>query len=204
MACEGWDTCSGGLQMPKDLDATGILDQLTGGDEGAAKRLLTVVYEELHDLADGLMRRERADHTLQPTALVHEAFMKLVDQSRVNWKGKTHFKAVAAQAMRRILIDHARGKNREKRGQGWRRVPMYDAFQLAENRLLDTASLQESLEKMRVLDERQARVVEYRIFGGMTTQETSRMLDVSERSVERDWKMGVAWLRRELSRGAGK
>ncbi len=190
--------------MPQDLDATGMLDQLAGGDHRAAEQLLTVVYEELHDLADGLMHGERTDHTLQPTALVHEAFMKLVDQSRVNWKGKTHFKAVAAQAMRRILIDHARGKNREKRGKGWRRVPMYDAFQLAENRELDTASLQDSLEKMRVLDERQAKVVEYRIFGGMTTQETSRMLDVSERSVERDWKMGVAWLRRELSRGAGE
>ncbi len=108
--------------MPKDLDTTGMLEQLAGGDDGAAEQLLTVVYEELHDLAGGYMRRERRDHTLQPTALVHEAFMKLVDQSRVNWNGETHFKAVAAQAMRRILIDHARGKNREKRGQGWRRV----------------------------------------------------------------------------------
>ena len=190
--------------MPKDLDATKMLDQLTGGHDGAAEQLLTVVYEELHGLADGYMRRERAGHMLQPTALVHEAFMKLVDQSRVTWKGKTHFKAVAAQAMRRILIDHARGRNREKRGEGRRRVPMYDAFQLAESRDLDIASLQDSLEKMRMLDERQAKVVEYRIFGGMTAQETSRMLDVSQRSVERDWKMGVAWLRRELSRGAGE
>ncbi len=190
--------------MPEEPDITGMLDQLAAGDDKSAQRLLTVVYEELHDLADGFMRRERTDHTLQPTALVHEAFMKLVDQSRVDWKGKTHFKAVAAQAMRRILIDHARGRNREKRGKGWRRVPMYDAFQLSESSGLDAASLQDSLEKMRALDERQAKVVEFRIFGGMTAEETARMLDVSQRSVERDWKMGQAWLRRELSKGAGE
>ena len=188
--------------MTKNPDATVMLDQLNAGDGKAAERLLTVVYDELHDLADGFMRRERADHTLQPTALIHEAFMKLVDQSRVNWNGKTHFKAVAAQAMRRILIDHARGKKREKRGDGWRRVPMYDAFQLAASGALDVLSLQDALEKMRALDERQANVVEYRIFGGMTSEETARMLDVSQRSVERDWKMGLAWLRRELSKGA--
>lgn len=188
--------------MSTGPDATGMLERLSGGDDKSAPQLLTLVYDELHDLADGYMRRERSDHTLQPTALVHEAFMKLVDQSRVNWQGKTHFKAVAAQAMRRILIDHARGRNRQKRGEGWRRVSMYDAFQLAENRRLDALVLQDSLEKMRSLDERQARVVEYRIFGGMTAQETARILGVSQRSVERDWKMGQAWLRRELSRGA--
>ena len=128
----------------------------------------------------------------------------LVDQTRVNWQGKTHFKAVAAQAMGRLLVDHARARNREKRGGGWRRVSLYDAFQLSERNDLDALSLQDALEKMRSLDDRQAQVVELRLFGGLSSEESARILGVSVRTVERDWKMGQAWLRRELSTGASE
>jgi RNA polymerase sigma-70 factor (ECF subfamily) len=183
-------------------DATELVTDLSGGDARAADALLPLVYDELRGLAEGYLRRERPDHTLQPTALVHEAYLKLVDQRRVDWQGRTHFKAVAAQAMRRVLIDHARTQGREKRGGGWRRVPMYDAFQLGGGRGLSPHELLDALERMRTIDERQARVVELRLFGGLSGEEAARILGVSVRTVERDWKMGQAWLRRELSRGA--
>jgi RNA polymerase sigma factor (TIGR02999 family) len=188
--------------MSSGPDVTGLVTDLSGGDRRAADKLLPLVYEELQDLARGYLGRERRGHTLQPTALVHEAYLKLVDQSRVDWKGRTHFKAVAAQAMHRVLVDHARAAGREKRGGRWRRVPIYDAFQLGGRRPLDPLDLHDALEKMRELDERQADVLELRLFGGLSGEEAARILGVSVRTVERDWKMGQAWLRRELSRGA--
>ena len=138
---------------------------------------------------------------MQPTALVHEAYLRLVDQSRVDWQGQTHFKAVAAEAMRRLLIDNARSRNRQKRGGGWQRVTLRDAFHLTRDRALDAAALSEALERMGELDERMAKVVEYRLLGGLSSEETANLLNKSTRTVERDWKMGQAWLRRELSRG---
>jgi RNA polymerase sigma-70 factor (ECF subfamily) len=184
-------------------DITGMLSG-TGPDNPALRdALLEAVYEELRDAAEARLRRERADHTLQPTALVHEAYLRLVDQTRVDWQGRTHFLAVAALAMRRILVDHARRRGREKHGGGWRRVTVHDAFALRRDHDLDVVALHEALEKMAELDERQAKVVELRIFGGLTAEETARMLDVSARTVERDWKMGQAWLRRELSERDG-
>jgi RNA polymerase sigma-70 factor (ECF subfamily) len=188
--------------MGSQPDATGFLTDLVGGDRRAADRLLPLVYGELHELAEGYLGRERRDHTLQPTALVHEAYLRLVDQSRVDWQGKAHFKAVAALAMRRMLVDHGRARKREKRGGSWRRVTLHDAFVLAGPGRLEVMALHEALRKMHRLDERQARVVEYRLFGGLSSEEISRLLGVSERTVDRDWKMGQAWLRRELSRGA--
>ena len=188
--------------MTSRPDATELVADLSGGNARAADELLPLVYEELRALAEGYLRRERPDHTLQPTALVHEAYLKLVDQSRVDWQGRTHFKAVAAQAMHRVLVDHARARGREKRGGGWRQVPMYDAFQLGGRERLDPADLLDALDKMRELDERQANVVKLRVFGGLSGEEAARILGVSVRTVERDWKMGQAWLRRELSRGA--
>ncbi len=182
-------------------DATGLLEEAGGGNRRAADELLALVYGELHELAEGCMRRERPDHVLQPTALVHEAFLRLVDQTRVNWQGKTHFKAVAAQAMHRVLVDHARARDREKRGGGWRRVTLHDAFVLAGDRGLDATCLHEALENMRRLDPRQANIAVHRLFGGLGSEETARLLGVSSRTVERDWKMAQAWLRRELSRG---
>ena len=182
-----------------ERDITSILNEAGPGNESARDALLEAVYGEIRALAEARLRQERAGHTLQPTALVHEAYLKLVDQTRVNWQGRTHFLAVAAQAMRRILIDHARRRGREKHGGGWRRVTLYDAFALKADHDLDVVALHEALEKMARLDERQANVVELRLFGGLTTEETARMLEVSTRTVERDWKMGQAWLRRELS-----
>jgi RNA polymerase sigma factor (TIGR02999 family) len=187
--------------MTSPEDTTRLLGELSGGNERAADELLPLVYDELKALASGYMSRERSDHTLQPTALIHEAYMRLVDQTRVDWNGRTHFKAVAAQAMQRVLIDYARGKSRKKRGDQWQRVPLDDAFHLAGTTELDAVALQDALQRMRQLDERQADVVEYRLFGGLTVEETARLLGVSERTVERDWKMGKTWLRRELSRG---
>lgn len=188
--------------MSSGPDATELLSDLSGGDGRAADILLPLVYDELRQIAQTYISREPADQTLEPTALVHEAYLKLVDQTRVDWQGRTHFKAVAAQAMCRLLVDHARSRNRRKRGGGWRRISLYDAYQLSERNDLDALSLQEALDKMRGLDGRQAEVVELRLFGGLSNEEAARILGVSTRTVERDWKMGQAWLRRELSRGA--
>ncbi|MHC4908119.1 MAG: sigma-70 family RNA polymerase sigma factor [Planctomycetota bacterium] len=187
------------MTPPTDQTATRLLSDLSGGRAAAAEELLPLVYEELRGLAQGYLRRERADHTLAPTALVHEAWMKLIDQSRVNWQGEAHFKAIAAQAMRRILIDHARGKKRDKRGGGWRRLNLDEAHRFADRAEMDAIEFYDAIERMRTLDERQARITELRIFGGMTSDEIADQLSVSSRTVERDWKMAQAWLRREFS-----
>lgn len=183
-------------------DVTQMLSDAADGKPRAAEELLPVVYDELRGLAANYLHHERANHTLQPTALVHEAYMKLVDQTRVNWQGTTHFRAVAAQAMQRVLIDHARGKNRQKRGGGWQKVTMHDAFTLTDQSDIDVEALHEAMEKMRQLDERQTKVVELRVFGGLSSAEIAKYLDVSERTADRDWKMGLAWLRRELAKGS--
>ena len=185
--------------MAKDI--TAMLTAKIDGDRRSADALLEAVYDELRSLADGKLRRERAAHTLQPTALVHEAYMKLVDQERVSWQGKTHFYAVAAQAMQRILVDHARHGKRQKRGGGWQKVELDDACIMEDQPALDLLALEQAMEKMKALDPRQARVVELRLFGGLTADETAQMLDVSVRTVDRDWTMAQAWLRRELGQG---
>lgn len=182
--------------MPSD--PTELLTAASTGDERAADELLPEVYQQLRDLAEGYLRRERRDHTLQPTALVHEAYVKLIDQQRAGINDRTHFKAIAAQAMQRILVDHARSKHRLKRGGDWRRLALDDAFKMVDEPTLDIAGLHEAMERMRSLDERQARVVELRLFGGMTNDEIARVLDMAKRTVERDWKMGRTWLQREL------
>jgi len=171
-------------------------DHRAKGDE-----LLEQVYEELLVLARGKLKREGKGHMLQPTALVHEAYLKLVDQTRVTWQGRTHFYAIASQAMQRVLVDEARHRNREKRGGGWRQVTLDDAFSVGADQPLEMMALHEALERMAGLDERQAQVMKLRVFGGLSVDETAELLDVSARTVERDWKMGRAWLRRELRRG---
>ena len=183
---------------------TQLLSNIITGNTRAADELLKLVYPELRQLAQQALRRERPDHTLQATALVHEAYIKLIDQTRVDWQGQTHFKAVAAMAMGRILVDSARARNREKRGGGWRRVTLHDAFRLSKQRELDPLELAEALETMKQLDARQGAVAEYRLFAGLTNEEIARLLDVSTRTVERDWKMAQAWLRRELTKGASE
>jgi len=182
-------------------DATEILRDLTGGSRRAADELMPLVYDELRNLAGDRLRRERPGHPLQPTALVHEAYLKLIDQTRADWKDRTHFKAVAARLMGRILVDHARSRDRKKRSGQWRRVALDDAYALSGTGELDALDLREALEKLRGVDQRLGRIVECRVFGGLTNEEVAEAVGVSTRTVEREWTVGLAWLRRELSRG---
>jgi RNA polymerase sigma factor (TIGR02999 family) len=178
-----------------------VLEDMKKGDNRAADKLLPLVYDEFRALARHYLAQERANHTLQPTALVHEAYMKLVDQTRVDWQGRSHFFAVAAQAMRRILVDHARSRQRDKRGGGRARVILDDDVALSPQKDEDVLALDESLQRLAKLDPRQAKVVELRFFGGMSVEEVAQALGVSKRTVEGDWTFARAWLSREL-RGA--
>lgn len=185
--------------------ATAIVTSLgdpTSCRKVSASELMPLVYDELRRLARGFMGRERRDHTLQPTALVHEAYVKLVDQSRVDWRGRTHFRAVGARVMRRILIDHARGHASAKRGGGVQRVTLGESLVHAADGDLDLVellSLNEALDRLRSVDERAAQVVELRFFGGLTSEEIAEVLGVSSRTVDGDWMHGRAWLKRELT-----
>lgn len=187
------------MAIDKSSPATEILSGLGTADPSlVAAQLLPIVYDELRRLAANYLRRERQGHTLDPTALVHEAFLKLVDQSRVDWQGKTHFLAVSAEAMRRILIDHARSRKRSKRGKDWRRVA-FDHV-VSELAILDTdiVDFRDALEKLASLDSRQARVVELRLFAGLSIEEIATVLGVSKRTIEGDWTHAKAWLRAEM------
>ena len=189
------------------IHATEIVASLSGGTaltEATSEELFSLVYEELRRLAQRYMRDERPGHTLQATALVHEAYLKLVDQTRANWRGRTHFFAVAARVMRCVLIDYARGRGREKRGAGWQRITLAEALEPARSgdlSLDEVLSLSEALDKLARLDERQAQVVELRFFAGLTVPEVANALGISHRTVECDWTHARAWLRRELSSG---
>ncbi|MCG8407804.1 MAG: sigma-70 family RNA polymerase sigma factor [Phycisphaerales bacterium] len=183
-------------------DATQILLDMNAGDPSASEKLFPIVYHELHRLASSHMRRQRSDHTLQPTALVHEVFLRLVDQAKSTWKDRAHFMALAATAMRQILIKHARGKNTAKRGGGWNRLTLDEAVTPHENKTLDLIALDDALVKLRELSERQCRVVELRFFCGMTIAETAEALGLGSTTVEDDWHMARAWLALELREGA--
>jgi RNA polymerase sigma factor (TIGR02999 family) len=189
--------------MPPQPSATvtQTLEAIDHGDRAAAERLLPLVYDELRLMARRYLGRERIDHTLAPTALVHEAWMKLVEQTRVQWKGRAHFMGVAAQAMRRILVDHARERHRHKRGGGLARITLDEAIALAPGRDEDLLAVDEALERLAQLDARQARIVELRFFGGLDVAEVAEVLGVSKRTVEAEWTMLRAWLRRELGEG---
>lgn len=178
-----------------------LLTGIQSGDRVSAERLLPIVYDQLRDIAARQMRGEAENITLQPTALVHEAYLKLVDQSRVDWKGRTHFVAVAAQAMRRILVDHARHRQALKRGGAFQRISLDERLAAEWQSDQDLLSLECALEKLSQLDQRQAQIVELRFFGGLQIDEVAEALGISKRSVEREWTMIRAWLRRELSEG---
>jgi len=168
--------------------------------------LIPLVYEELRRLASSYLRRERAGHTLQTTALVHEAYERLADRSRVNWRGRAHFFAAAAQAMRRVLVDHARDRGALKRGGGQQRVTLEGLAEFPAGPdldLEDLIALDRALQKLRELHAREAQVLEYRYFAGMTTREIAAFLEVSERTVRDDWTHARAWLKRELFGEAG-
>jgi RNA polymerase sigma-70 factor (ECF subfamily) len=183
-------------------DVTQILQEVSGGDKDAPARLMPLVYDELRRLADYYLRQERPDHTLQPTALVHEAYLKLVDQTRVDWQNRAHFFGVAAQLMRRILVDHARRHRASKRGGLQQKMALDEAVDYSQPRDVDLLALDEALNALAKLDERQSRIVELRFFGGLTIEETAEALGVSPATVKVDWSMAKAWLRREIGRGS--
>jgi RNA polymerase sigma-70 factor (ECF subfamily) len=182
--------------------ATRILSDLRAGDGSSANKLVPLVYNELRALAASKLSQERAGHTLQPTALAHEAYLKLIDQTRVEWQGRAHFLAVAAEVIRRILVDHARAHQAAKRG-GGRRLSLNTAGVEAAAALpaagIDLLDLDVALAELATLDHRQARGVELRFFGGLDVRETAEVLGVSERTVKGDWRIARAWLRDRLS-----
>lgn len=185
--------------MTDASDATQSLDGALAGDSNARRRLLELVYEDLRAMAGKRMREERASHTLQPTALVHEAFVRLIGQDRSDWRSRGEFLGLAAEAMRRVLIDHARGKRAEKRGGSWKPVPLDDGQQVSWNDPDELLALDEALSKLAGAQPRQARVVELCYFGGLTQQEAARVLGVSRDTVKLDWRFARAWLNRELN-----
>ena len=183
-------------------DVTQLLVAWAGGDAAAAERLVPAVYAELRRQAARAMRREGSENTLQTTALVHEAYLRLVDQRRVVWRSRAHFFGVAAQLMRRILVDHARGRHAAKRGGGLQQLALVDAdaaIPASAEVGVEVIALHEALERLAVLDPAQARLVELRYFGGLSIEETAEALDVSPATVKREWAIARAWLRRELS-----
>jgi RNA polymerase sigma factor (TIGR02999 family) len=184
--------------MPTPQAVTQLLERWSGGDRSALDELMPLVYDELRRLAVGYLRRERAGHTLQPTALVNEAYLLMVDQRRALWQNRAQFVGVAAQLMRRILVDHARAVCAEKRGGRQLAVPLDEAEAFGESPDLDLLRVNEALERLAALDAQQARVVELKFFGGLTIEEAAEAMRVSHSTVERDWKMARAWLRREL------
>jgi len=178
---------------------TQLLIEWNNGRNGALEDLLPLVYGELQRLAALRLRRERPDHTLQPTALVHEAYIRLIDQRRVRWQNRAHFYSAAAHIMRRILIDRARARKADKRGGGWERVTLVDAKTPNGSREVDVLSLDDALVRLAALDPQQERIVELRYFGGLTLEETAEVIGLSTASVKREWAIARAWLRAQLS-----
>ncbi len=185
--------------MAQATDTTQILEEIRNGDQSRMEDLWDIVYPELRDMARGFLKRERPNHPLNPTGLVHEAFLKLVDQKRVSWQGRAHFMAISAQAMRRILVDHARSKLRKKRSGNWKRTLLTDDALLTRQNDEHVIAVHEALEKLESVDALRARIVELRFFSGMTIKEIAEVLDMSTRTVERHLTAIYAWLRRELS-----
>ena len=189
--------------MSSQPNITALLNGYSRGDKDALDRLMPIVYDELRRQAARYLRRERAGHTLQTTALIHEAYVRLVDQRNVQWQNRAHFFGIAAQLMRRILVDHARTKKRVKRGGSGVRVSLGEATVAVKSQDLDVVALDEALERLAQIDEQQSRVVELRFFSGLSVEETAEVMGISKATVKRDWSMAKAWLHRELSGEAG-
>ena len=180
-------------------DVTRLLVEWSHGDQGALEQLTPLVYSELRRLADRYLRRERPGHTLQSTALVHEAWMKLIDQRNVQWQNRAHFFGVAAQLIRRILVDYARHRHAAKRGAYACKLSLDEAIAVPQKRDLDLVALDDALEGLAKLDAQQSRMVELRFFAGLSIEETAEVLHVSPATVKRDWVAAKAWLYREMS-----
>jgi RNA polymerase sigma factor (TIGR02999 family) len=188
------------MKSSRSSRVTQLLEKFEPGDRHAEEQLFADVYTELRALAARYLHRERKSHTLQPTALVHEAYLKLVGQTRVDWQGRAHFLAIAARVMRQILVDHARRHGAARRGGNRHRITLDDNLVTESNRDVDLLALEDALTKLTKLDPCQAQMIELRFFGGLSIAEVAKVMRRSKRSVEREWTMIRAWLRRELSR----
>jgi RNA polymerase sigma factor (TIGR02999 family) len=184
-------------------DVTQLLVAWSNGEQDALEQLIPLVYNELHRLAHRYMERERGGHTLQSTALVHEAYERLINLKNVSWQNRAHFFAVSAQMMRRILVDYARSRRYTKRGGEWRQVPLNEAVAVFPDRQTDIVALDDALRTLADIDARKGRVVEMRFFGGLSIKETAEVLNVSAETVLRDWRLAKVWLLRELSKDKG-
>lgn len=187
------------MEAAKVAQATQLVNQSAAGDRAASERLFVLLYDDFRRLAGLYLKDEGCGHTLQPTALVHEAFLRMIDQTRVEWHGRTHFFAIGAQAMRRILVDHARRRRRLKRGGGRVRITLNERLAVSPARDEDLLAVDDALKKLAEVDPRQATIVELRFFGGLSVEEVAEVLGASKRTVEAEWTMVRAWLRRELS-----
>lgn len=183
---------------PKEI--TQLLIAWNQGDQSARDELTPLIYDELRRLARGYLRRERINHTLQPTALVHEAFLRLIDQSKVNWQNRAHFFGAAARLMRQILINHAEARRAAKRGGEAERISLNDVDHFAVGREIDLIALNEALNNLERIDPQQGQIVEMRYFSGLTIEEIAEVMGVSPATVKREWSTARAWLRRELTR----
>jgi RNA polymerase sigma factor (TIGR02999 family) len=184
-----------------DVGPTELLRAWNDGDGSALDKLIPLVYDELYRLARRYMRQERLDHTLQATSLVNEAYLRLIDVNRIEWRNRTHFLALAAQMMRRILVEFARNRQRQKRGGGAVQVSLDDVQELPDSKVHDLVALSDALSGLATFDSRMSQVVELRFFGGLTVDETADVLNVSPETVMRDWKTAKAWLLRDIRRG---
>jgi len=183
------------------LQQTGVTELLvnwSNGDQEALNKLIPLVYDELHKLARRYLRRERPDHTLQTTALVHEAYLKLVDQREANWENRVHFFAVAAQLMRRLLVDYARRHCASKRGGDLFKLSLDEALVSSEEKDAELLALDEALDRLEAVDPQQSRVVELRVFSGLSLEETAQAMNISPRTVRREWSMAKAWLHQQI------
>lgn len=184
--------------MPPQEDVTKLLANLNAGRDGAEEALVPLLYDELRSLAKQYMKQERSDHTLQTTALVHEAYLRLGGRKDAAWESKAHYLRVAARVMRHVLVDHARRKRSDKRGGNWEREPFDKAAGFMEQASLDLLSMDSALDKLAEFDQRMAQVVEYRFFGGLTIEETAKVLGISAATVKNEWRMAKAWLRQNI------
>jgi len=187
------------MTKPHPEEITGLLIAWGDGDKTSLDRVIPLVYQELRRLAHRQMRRERPDNTLQTTALVNEAYLRLIDYERMRPRDRAHFFAIAAQAMRRILIERARSRRSAKRGSGAKQISLDEAADVSDERAADLVALDEALTNLATIDPRKCQIVELRYFGGLTTEETAEVVGVSTPTIERDWRTAKIWLHREIN-----
>ena len=186
--------------MPSAENVTKMLRDWRNGDQEALEQLIPVVYDELHRQAARYLRREHPGHTLQTTALIHEAYLRLINQQNIEWQNRAHFYAIAARLMRQILVDHARRRQATKRGGSDIKVPLEEAMVISPGENVDLVALDEALTRLAAIDPQQSRIVELRYFSGLSVEETAEVLGVSSRTVNRDWNVAKAWLRQQIAR----